>query len=115
MVLMINVLLDNCHANYIDSGHGGQTKDLDGDEDDGYDEGSILSFSSLDLLLPAVIEHGPLVYLTLSAHSDLPSRLRNERTHRRRSHARHYGQTFTSWLSNDRHFRCKFSCGFVWS
>ena len=22
-----------------DSGHGGQTKDLDGDEDDGYDEG----------------------------------------------------------------------------
>ena len=24
----------------VDSGHGGQTKDLDGDEDDGYDEGS---------------------------------------------------------------------------
>jgi metacaspase-1 len=23
----------------LDSGHGGQTKDLDGDEDDGYDEG----------------------------------------------------------------------------
>lgn len=23
----------------IDSGHGGQTKDLDGDEDDGFDEG----------------------------------------------------------------------------
>lgn len=23
----------------IDSGHGGQTKDLDGDEEDGYDEG----------------------------------------------------------------------------
>jgi hypothetical protein len=25
---------------YLDSGHGGQTKDLDGDEDDGYDEGA---------------------------------------------------------------------------
>jgi hypothetical protein len=24
---------------YPDSGHGGQTEDLDGDEDDGYDEG----------------------------------------------------------------------------
>jgi hypothetical protein len=23
----------------LDSGHGGQTKDLDGDEEDGYDEG----------------------------------------------------------------------------
>jgi hypothetical protein len=23
----------------LDSGHGGQTEDLDGDEDDGYDEG----------------------------------------------------------------------------
>ena len=26
-------------ATQIDSGHGGQTKDLDGDEEDGYDEG----------------------------------------------------------------------------
>ena len=26
--------------NHIDSGHGGQTKDLDGDEADGYDEGT---------------------------------------------------------------------------
>lgn len=25
-------------SNLLDSGHGGQTKDLDGDEDDGYDE-----------------------------------------------------------------------------
>ena len=25
---------------HIDSGHGGQTKDLDGDEADGYDEGA---------------------------------------------------------------------------
>ena len=25
----------------LDSGHGGQTKDLDGDEADGFDEGSI--------------------------------------------------------------------------
>lgn len=25
--------------NFLDSGHGGQTKDLDGDEADGYDEG----------------------------------------------------------------------------
>jgi hypothetical protein len=24
---------------YLDSGHGGQTKDLDGDEIDGFDEG----------------------------------------------------------------------------
>jgi hypothetical protein len=33
----------------LDSGHGGQTKDLDGDEADGYDEGHpnapYLSFS----------------------------------------------------------------------
>ena len=29
----------------IDSGHGGQIKDLDGDEDDGFDE-STLIFSS---------------------------------------------------------------------
>ena len=27
------------NAMTIDSGHGGQTKDLDGDEADGYDEG----------------------------------------------------------------------------
>jgi metacaspase-1 len=27
-----------------DSGHGGQTKDLDGDEDDGYDEGQYTGF-----------------------------------------------------------------------
>ena len=26
----------------LDSGHGGQTKDLDGDEADGYDEGQLL-------------------------------------------------------------------------
>ena len=26
----------------LDSGHGGQTKDLDGDEEDGYDEGVYL-------------------------------------------------------------------------
>ena len=26
---------------YLDSGHGGQTKDLDGDEADGFDEGSM--------------------------------------------------------------------------
>jgi hypothetical protein len=31
--------LPRCNSNQIDSGHGGQTKDLDGDEDDGYDEG----------------------------------------------------------------------------
>lgn len=30
-----------------DSGHGGQTKDLDGDEGDGYDEGSARSSHSL--------------------------------------------------------------------
>lgn len=27
------------NSHQIDSGHGGQTKDLDGDEEDGYDEG----------------------------------------------------------------------------
>ena len=27
--------------NDLDSGHGGQTKDLDGDEADGYDEGAL--------------------------------------------------------------------------
>ena len=28
----------------LDSGHGGQTKDLDGDEADGFDEGEVLLF-----------------------------------------------------------------------
>jgi hypothetical protein len=28
----------------LDSGHGGQTKDLDGDEADGFDEGSSILF-----------------------------------------------------------------------
>lgn len=42
----------------IDSGHGGQTKDLDGDEVDGYDEGipfrvseSLLELTALSLLV----------------------------------------------------------------
>ena len=34
----------------IDSGHGGQTEDLDGDEEDGYDEGKLIQhLSKLDL------------------------------------------------------------------
>lgn len=28
---------------YLDSGHGGQAKDVDGDEGDGYDEGSFFN------------------------------------------------------------------------
>ena len=28
----------------VDSGHGGQTRDLDGDEVDGLDEGNLLRF-----------------------------------------------------------------------
>ena len=28
---------------YLDSGHGGQTPDLDGDEADGFDEGSVFA------------------------------------------------------------------------
>ena len=35
----------------VDSGHGGQTKDLDGDEDDGYDEGRSFFSSSPDLVV----------------------------------------------------------------
>lgn len=31
--------LPGCNSHQIDSGHGGQTEDLDGDEEDGYDEG----------------------------------------------------------------------------
>lgn len=31
-----------------DSGHGGQTPDLDGDEDDGFDEGMYWHFDSLE-------------------------------------------------------------------
>jgi len=34
---------DFSYIGKIDSGHGGQTKDLDGDEEDGYDEGDRLS------------------------------------------------------------------------
>jgi hypothetical protein len=30
---------------WLDSGHGGQTKDLDGDEIDGYDEGELSNLS----------------------------------------------------------------------
>ena len=39
--------LDITDATQTDSGHGGQTKDLDGDEEDGYDEGGFyLSIST---------------------------------------------------------------------
>lgn len=34
----------------VDSGHGGQTKDLDGDEADGYDEGALFAAASAFLL-----------------------------------------------------------------
>lgn len=37
----------------IDSGHGGQTKDLDGDEEDGYDEGK-LTLSLLGILIHGI-------------------------------------------------------------
>lgn len=49
------------------SGHGGQTKDLDGDEADGYDEGKIFLVQLLQLL-------------TLFS-SYLPCRFRSEWTH----------------------------------
>jgi hypothetical protein len=32
-------LVRRAFSSCLDSGHGGQTKDQDGDEDDGYDEG----------------------------------------------------------------------------
>ena len=37
----VRLMYDVYFSHYLlsDSGHGGQTKDLDGDEDDGYDEG----------------------------------------------------------------------------
>ncbi len=31
------------HSSLLDSGHGGQTPDMDGDEVDGYDEGPLNS------------------------------------------------------------------------
>ena len=31
---------------YLDSGHGGQTRDLDGDEADGWDEGKVFTCAS---------------------------------------------------------------------
>lgn len=42
----------------LDSGHGGQTKDLDADEGDGYDEGVLLPYHA-DLLVNA----GPVYQL----------------------------------------------------
>lgn len=44
-------LLFLCDNARIDSGHGGQTKDLDGDEADGYDEGAFFPAVSAFLLL----------------------------------------------------------------
>lgn len=44
-------LLFCCDNARIDSGHGGQTKDLDGDEADGYDEGAFFAAVSAFLLL----------------------------------------------------------------
>ena len=39
--------LTSSDLRFEDSGHGGQTKDLDGDEEDGYDEGGFyLSLSA---------------------------------------------------------------------
>jgi len=38
-VIFVRVLQTLIHKQPLDSGHGGQTKDLDGDEADGYDEG----------------------------------------------------------------------------
>ena len=38
----VNVLSARHKVLPPDSGHGGQTKDLDGDEGDGYDEGVVL-------------------------------------------------------------------------
>ena len=46
---------------YLDSGHGGQTEDLDGDEEDGYDEGlsqlpesPCRPFCSQEMFLPVI-------------------------------------------------------------
>lgn len=37
--LIFRLYVDHLTYLYLVSGHGGQTKDLDGDEADGYDEG----------------------------------------------------------------------------
>ena len=49
--------------NIPDSGHGGQTKDLDGDEEDGFDEGQKFhKIYNLMLLLTALSVIYPLDY-----------------------------------------------------
>jgi hypothetical protein len=40
-------LVERAFNSFLDSGHGGQAKDLDGDEEDGYDEG-ILQYPHAD-------------------------------------------------------------------
>jgi hypothetical protein len=39
IVCLAILKLVRAFSSCLDSGHGGQTKDLDGDEEDGYDEG----------------------------------------------------------------------------
>ena len=43
MCLSLDLFLGFFWKEMIDSGHGGQTKDLDGDEADGWDEGTSIS------------------------------------------------------------------------
>ena len=54
----------------VDSGHGGQTKDLDGDEADGFDEG---------ISLPS---HVAPLFTGNAFASHLPCRLQEGRAHR---------------------------------
>ena len=44
---------------WLDSGHGGQTKDRDGDEDDGYDEGGCPPYLYLNITY--VLNYRPIV------------------------------------------------------
>ena len=85
--------VENCS----DSGHGGQTKDLDGDEADGFDEviypvdhktnGHIVDDVSIISTLSMVLI--PIHMVTL----DYP---------------RHHGQTIASWLPSHGDIWCKY-------
>jgi len=75
------------------SGHGGQTPDLDGDEDDGYDEGTLpLSLPTNELTNP-------------SPTSNLSPRLPPSRPHRRRRNAPHSCATPLSRRPSNLHLR----------
>lgn len=72
-----------------DSGHGGQTKDLDGDEADGFDE----------VIYPVDFKQAGHIVDDVSSVANVSSSRLIVVT----DDARHYGQAAASWVSSYRH------------